>query len=79
MREGRLDVGLTLEQVADGLHLDERVIAALETEEFDEIGAPVFVRGHLKAYARVLRIDESKVLDAYRASLPDEPLPRSGR
>jgi cytoskeleton protein RodZ len=73
LREGRLDVGLTLEQVADGLHLDERVIAALEAEEFADIGAPVFVRGHLKAYARVLRIDESKVLDAYRASLPDEP------
>ena len=73
LKEGRVDVGLTLEQVADGLHLDERVIEALEAEQFDDIGAPVFVRGHLKAYARVLRIDEEKILDAYRASLPEEP------
>ena len=73
LQEGRKDTGLSVEQVADKLHLDDRVIEALEAGHFDEIGAPVFVRGHLKAYARVLRIDEEAVLEAYRASLPEEP------
>lgn len=74
LQKGRRDLGLSLEQVSDNLHLDERVIEALEAERFDEIGATVFVRGHLKAYARVLRMDEDQVLGAYRATLPEVPV-----
>lgn len=73
LQKGRKDVGLSVEQVADNLHLDERIVEALESGEFEEIGAPVFVRGHLKAYARVLRIEEARVLEAYEAALPAEP------
>lgn len=74
LRDRRKDRGLSVEQVADELHLGPHIVAALEAEQFADIGAPVFVRGHLKAYARVLRLDEGTVLDAYRASQPDESL-----
>ncbi len=74
LRNVRNERGLSVEQVADDLHLDQRMIEALEAEQFAEIGAPVFVRGHLKAYARALRMDEATVLDAYRAVQPDGSL-----
>lgn len=74
LRNVRNERGLSVEQVADDLHLDRRMIEALEAEQFAEIGAPVFVRGHLKAYARALRMDEGAVLDAYRAVQPDASL-----
>ena len=62
LRARREDRGLSVEQVADELHLGRHIVAALEAEQFADIGAPVFVRGHLKAYARVLRLDEATVL-----------------
>lgn len=62
---------LSLEQVAESLHLDENVILALEDERYDAFGAPVFVRGHLKAYARLVGLPIESVLNAYAKADPD--------
>ncbi|MDJ0927790.1 MAG: DUF4115 domain-containing protein [Gammaproteobacteria bacterium] len=77
LRRAREARGMALEQVADALHLDDSVVVALEEERFDTLGAPVFVRGHLKAYARLVDVSEDEILDAYgdttdeTASLPE--------
>jgi cytoskeleton protein RodZ len=62
LRSARKARALTLEQAAETLHLDESVILALEEERFEALGAPVFVRGHLRAYARLLHalVDQPK-------------------
>jgi len=65
LNAARLGQGLTLEQVAEKLHLDESVIVGLETEAFDALGAPVFVRGHLKAYATLLGLSSDQILSLY--------------
>ncbi len=80
LRSARKARALTLEQVCDTLHLDESVILALEEERFETLGAPVFVRGHLKAYARLVGLSPEAVLSAYRAADPgSETPPRVGR
>ena len=48
LRAGRERMGLTLLQVAEKLHVDAKVIESLEAERFDALGAPVFVKGHLR-------------------------------
>jgi len=50
-REGR---GIPLETAAVQLRCDLRVIEALESGRFDELGPPVFARGHLLRYAALL-------------------------
>jgi cytoskeleton protein RodZ len=70
LRGARCERGLSVEQVAENLHLDESIVEALEAERFDAVGAPVFVRGHLKAYARALQIEADTVLGAYRSTQP---------
>lgn len=85
LRRAREARGLALEQVADALHLDDGIVVALEEERFDTLGAPVFVRGHLKAYARLVGVPEADILDAYgdstdeTASLPElqQPVQRA--
>jgi len=54
LREARERLGLGVSQAAEQLHVDEKVIDALETGRFKAIGAPVFVRGHLRHYANLL-------------------------
>ncbi len=51
LRAGRERMGLTQLQMAEKLHVDPKVVESLEAERFDALGAPVFVRGHLKRYA----------------------------
>jgi cytoskeleton protein RodZ len=70
LRSGRRARALSLEQAAQALHLEESLLAALEEERFAVVGAPVFVRGHLRNYARLLGLDEDAVLAAYRSADP---------
>ena len=80
LRSARKARALSLEHVAETLHLDETIILALEDERFDVLGAPVFVRGHLKAYARLVGLSPESVLDAFHETdkLP-EVVPTTGR
>jgi cytoskeleton protein RodZ len=65
LRSARKARALSLEQVSDSLHLGESIVLALEDERFDVLGAPVFVRGHLKAYARLVGLSPESVLEAF--------------
>ncbi len=68
LRAGRDKTGLTLLQVAEKLHVDARVVESLESERFDALGAPVFVRGHLKHYAELIGEQPAQLLELYTAA-----------
>ena len=46
--------GMSTQKIANGMHLDEWVIDALEAGEYERIGPAVYARGHLKKYASLL-------------------------
>ena len=54
LRAARERSGVTLVQAAERLRVDVGVLMALEQERFDSLGAPVYVRGHLRRYAELL-------------------------
>lgn len=51
--------------IAKELHLDEYKVRALENNEFNVIGAPVFAKGHLRKFAQIVRVSEADVMDDY--------------
>ncbi|KAB8192469.1 DUF4115 domain-containing protein [Lysobacter maris] len=57
LRQAREAGGLTREQVSSRLRMPLRVIEALENDDWDVLGAPIFVRGQLRSYARLLKLD----------------------
>lgn len=63
--------GLSVAKVAEALNLDASVVLALEENRFENLGAPVFARGHLRKYARLLSLDPDAVLRAYDAITPE--------
>jgi cytoskeleton protein RodZ len=64
-REAR---GLTEQQAAEILTLDPSVVYALEANEFGILGAPVFVKGHLRRYATMLGLPDGEIVGAYERS-----------
>lgn len=82
LRAARERAGLTTLQAAAKLHLEPRMIEALEAEEFAAIGAAVYVRGHLRRYAELVDAPVGPLLDAYaareEASMPPD-LHRKGQ
>lgn len=65
LREVREERGLTLDDVAAMTRIPKSMVEHLENDRFEEYVADVFVRGHIRNYARELRIDAEKVLQCY--------------
>lgn len=75
LRSARKARALTIEQVSQQLHLEASMLRAIEDDRYEALGAPVFVRGYLKAYAGLLGLSEQSVLDAYRQADPASSQP----
>lgn len=54
LRQARELAGLSVQDVASKLKMPARTIEALEREDYSQLGAPVFVRGQLRSYGRLL-------------------------
>lgn len=67
LKEGRERLDLSAKQVAERLRLRQQIVLDLEADKFDKYVAGTFTRGYIRAYARLVNIDESKVVAAYEA------------
>lgn len=65
LRAIREQRGISLHQLAVELHVSDSLIQALETGDYAALGGAVFVRGHLRNYARALGVAEGEVLALY--------------
>jgi len=72
LRDAREAQGMTLEDAAARLRLMQRQIVAMEADEFESLGQPVFARGFVRNYSRLLGL-EPKVLLAHMEGAPAEP------
>ena len=72
LRKAREAAGLRLEDVAAQLKMPVRVVESLENEDWDRLGAPVFVRGQLRSYSRLVGLATSTTLQASGVA-PIEP------
>lgn len=73
LRSAREGLGLSIEEVADRLRLNEALVLAMEEDRFGLLGAPVFARGHLRNYALLVGAPEREVLDAFDVGDVPEP------
>ncbi len=72
LRQAREAAGLSQKDVAARLKMPLRVVQSLENEDWDRLGAPVFVRGQLRSYARLLGLVTSTTIEASGVA-PIEP------
>lgn len=59
---------LSVSEVADQLKLSSAVVTALEANDWDRLPAQVFVRGYIRAYARLMGLDDEELLDGERGA-----------
>lgn len=62
LRNARQGYRWSVEDVAANLNLTVEMVRALESGDTEALPGPTFVRGYLRAYARLMEIDESTVL-----------------
>lgn len=74
LREARERQGLSLADVARHLKLSQRQVDAIEKDNFAALPGPVFVRGFMRNYARLVALDAAVLVAAAEAT-PGFPLP----
>jgi len=79
LAEARREQQIPIIEIAKELHLDEYKVRALECNDFEVIGAPVFAKGHLRKYAQLVKVDVADVMaDYYRLERSAAPPPVVG-
>jgi len=67
LRTARTQRKLQVEQVAKELHLDARIITAIENDDRAALPEPIFVQGYLRAYARLVGLSGDELVSRYSA------------
>jgi flagellar biosynthesis protein FlhG len=62
IREGR---GMSLRHISAVTKIGQRFLEYIEEDRFDFLPAPVYLRGFLQEYARLVGIDQRRTADAY--------------
>ena len=75
LRSARERRGLSVRDAAAHLRLDPAVITALEADDYAALPAPIFVKGYLGAYARLLGIPADECVAEYTAAVDGAPPP----
>lgn len=69
----RVAQNLSIADVAHQLKLSERQVEALEAGAFDKLPGPVFVRGFIRNYARLLKLEPDQVFASLELDLTVQP------
>lgn len=72
LRAAREKQGLTTQEVANRLRLSSKQIDALEADNFAALPEATIVKGFIRNYAKVLKINTEPLLDAYNTLVPDK-------
>jgi cytoskeletal protein RodZ len=67
LRTGRLQRGMSLDDVARVTKIQPRILERIEAGKLDGLPAEVFVRGFIRSFARCIGLDEREALRRYAA------------
>jgi cytoskeleton protein RodZ len=78
LRDLRTRRGVSLEEIARKTRVAPRYLEALEADAYDDLPAPVFIRGFIRAYCQALGEPPEEALGAYdrRDGRTPPPVPR---
>jgi cytoskeleton protein RodZ len=78
LREAREVHAYSVAEVAERLFLSSSQVKAIEEAQYERLPAEVFVKGYLRAYAKLLDIDPEQIVNQYQppplAVPPPEPV-----
>lgn len=58
-------LGMSVQEVADTMHITMHYVRALETDAHDKLPGDVFIRGYLRSYASLLGLEPTIVINVY--------------
>ena len=77
LKEAREKLGLSQKDVATQLNLQVDVLESVEKSEYDKLPASTYVRGYIRSYAKIVKLEGDALVSLYEnvASGPPEIIP----
>jgi flagellar biosynthesis protein FlhG len=75
LRRSRLRCGVEIDEIALVTKINPTYLRFIEEEKFEDLPAPVYVRGFVGAYARCIGLDPERVVSGYMERLEEAPRP----
>ena len=71
LRQQRINLGLTLQEVEYQTKIRIFYLEAIENEDYKSLPGKVYIMGFLRSYSRLLKMDADEIIDEFNASWPD--------
>jgi len=71
--QAREKLDLSTNDIASNLHLEQRIILALEADDYSNLPAATYVRGYLRSYAKAVNLDSDYIISLYDPDAPEPP------
>ena len=72
LRKKRENIGLSIDHIANQLNLDPKLLELLEKNDYEKFNIETYLKGYLRAYAKVLDLDDDMVINLYKESNPEK-------
>ena len=73
LKAERERLGLSREQITEKTRMRIQVVEAIENEAWEALPPPVYVRGFLRSYAKILGLSQEAVIELYAKCVPPAP------
>jgi cytoskeleton protein RodZ len=74
LKAAREAQGIPEREAADRLNLMPGYVAILERDDYQALRSPTFARGYIKAYGKLLGLDEEQLLDSFDQLREGDPV-----
>lgn len=75
LKKGRERMQLSTREVSEQLNLKHSFVQMIEDDNYSALPGATFVRGYLRAYAKLVGVDAESLVDTYNANFNEEPKP----
>jgi cytoskeleton protein RodZ len=72
LRKKRENIGLSIDHIANQLNLDSKLIELLEKNDYEKFDIETYLKGYLRAYAKVLDLDGDIIINLYKKNNPEK-------
>lgn len=77
LRQAREAAQMSLQDAAQALHMTATKVRAIESDDYGKLNVDTYIRGYLRAYATLLKIDSAELISAYEVQAAERGiLPR---
>lgn len=73
LRAEREKLNLTAQDIAKRIHLDIKIVEAIEADDHENMPSAIYVRGYLRSYAKIVAADAEEIIKFYNSDSPPPP------